>query len=275
MRWGVRQPQAGGGTAGPRPLLPPSLRRAASGLVVACIAVVVALGIAYHGQSHGGWLDAVLDPRIQHAFGRFSRTLDFLADTGSILPVTLMVAALALACVATRRWTGAVLVVVAEPVAIVLTEYVLKPAIGRTMGASSLSFPSGHATAMFALAVTVAILLADPPRQRWPAAVRALVVLAALVFAAAVALAMVTIGAHYITDAIGGAAVGTGTALACALTLDLLGARLRPAAAPPPDQPPPDQPQPDQPQPGHRQQAGQQQAGPPRPAPAAPRRSAG
>ena len=46
---------------------------------------------------------------------------------------------------------------------------------------------------------------------------------------------MVAIGAHYFTDAVGGAAVGTGMVLACAFTLDVLGSlRLREPAVPPP-----------------------------------------
>ena len=43
----------------------------------------------------------------------------------------------------------------------------------------------------------------------------------ALLLAAAVAAAMIAIGAHTFTDAVAGAAVGTGVVLACALTLDL------------------------------------------------------
>jgi membrane-associated phospholipid phosphatase len=239
----------------PRPLLPPPFRRAAAALAVACAAVVLALGLRYHGQAHGGWLDAVLDPRIQGMLGRFARTLGVLADAGTLVPAALMVTALVAACLATRRWTGAVLAAVAEPLSIVLTEYVLKPLDGRTLG-GGLAFPSGHATAMFALAVTVAVLLADPPRRRWPPAARVLAVLVALMAAAAVALAMVALNAHYVTDAIGGAAVGTGVTLACALILDRLVARRRlPAARPDP----PDRSRPSQ----------------PRSAPAAPRRSAG
>src|SRR5438045_566624 len=51
-----------------------------------------------------------------------------------------------------------------------------------------------------------------------------------------VASAMVANGAHSFTDAVAGAAVGTGVVLACALTLDALGSRPRsgPAAPPPP-----------------------------------------
>ena len=69
-----------------------------------------------------------------------------------------------------------------------------------------------------------------------PGGVRLLLVLMAVLLAAAVAAAMVAIGAHTFTDAVGGAAVGTGVVLACALTLDALGSLLRrePAAPPPP-----------------------------------------
>jgi hypothetical protein len=59
--------------------------------------------------------------------------------------------------------------------------------------------------------------------------------LLAVLMATAVAAAMVAIGAHTFSDAVGGAAVGVGVVLACALTLDALGSLLRPEpAAPPP-----------------------------------------
>ena len=57
---------------------------------------------------------------------------------------------LVLACLATRNWSGAVLATVAEPAAGALTESVLKPYVGRIDQARS--FPSGHATSLFALA---------------------------------------------------------------------------------------------------------------------------
>ena len=87
---------------------------------------------------------------------------------------------------------------------------------------------------MFALAAICAVLLVDPPRHRVPGAVRLLLVLTALLFAVAVAAAMVAIGAHSFTDAVGGAAVGAGVVLACALTVDLVTSLLRrgPAARP-------------------------------------------
>jgi membrane-associated phospholipid phosphatase len=58
------------------------------------------------------------------------------------------------------------------------------------------SFPSGHATTIFALAMVVGFL-----KPRW--------FIAAVAVAAVVAFSRVPVGAHYLTDAIGGALLGT------------------------------------------------------------------
>jgi membrane-associated phospholipid phosphatase len=78
---------------------------------------------------------------------------------------------------------------------------------------------------MFALAVVCAVLLAKPPRRRVPAAARLLLVFMTLALATTVAVTMIAWGAHTFTEALAGAAVGTGVALACALALDLLTSR--------------------------------------------------
>ena len=202
-----------------RPLLPGPLRRAAAWLLAACVAVTVILGVLV-SRGKPMWLDSVLDPRFQAWPARFPALVDRLADLGTLGPVALMTLALILACVATRRWSGVVLAAVAVPVATGLTEYVLKPLVGA-------AFPSGHATSMFALAAICAVLLAGSPRGRVPGIVRLLLTLIALLVAAAVAAAMVAIAAHVFTDAVGGAAVGIGVVLACALTLDALAGLLR------------------------------------------------
>ena len=212
-----------GGASGPRPsarrLVPGPLRRPAVALLAACVLLTAVVGIRFAGYRLPGWLDAAFGPRIQAHLGRFPDLLNWLPDVGTLGPVTMMTLALVLACAAARRWSGAALAVVAVPLAVGLTEYVLKPSVGQAIGQS---FPSGHATSMFALAATCAVLLADPPRRRVPGGVRLLLALAALGLAVAVAVAMVAIGAHVFTDAVGGAAVGTAVVLACALTLDLL-----------------------------------------------------
>jgi membrane-associated phospholipid phosphatase len=210
-------------------LLPRWLRLPAATLLTACVAVTAALALQSAGRGRPGWLDSTLDPRIRAELSRFPVMLSWLPHLGTLIPVALMTLALAVACAAARRWSGVVLAAVAVPAATGLTEYVLKPSVGQII---EQSFPSGHATSMFALATICAVLLVDPPRSHVPGAVRLLLVLAALMLAAAVSAAMVAIGAHHFTDAVAGAAVGTGLVLACTLMLDLVMIRAWRARAP-------------------------------------------
>ncbi len=233
MRWGARQGRASGREAAPARLLPGPLRRPAAAVLAACAAVTAAFGLSLAGHWRTGWLDSAADARIQSAFDQYPPVLRFLVAAGTLVPVSLMTAALVLACVLARRWSGAVLAAVVVPAGIGLAEYGLKPLVGRTM-LGALSFPSGHVTAVFALAGACAVLLADPPGHRVPGPARLLLALAALLAASAVAVATVAQAAHYFTDVVGGAAVGTGIVLACALTLDALVTRHAPGTRPRP-----------------------------------------
>jgi membrane-associated phospholipid phosphatase len=217
MQLGVSRPPPGRPRAAR--LLPAPLRLPAAALLAFCMTVTVLLGITFAGQHHAGRLDTAVDTPVKSALKRFPALLNVLADAGTLIPVTLMTLALVLACVVARRPSGAILAAVATPVASALTELVLKPLVGRTIG-SALSLPSGHATSSFALAGTCAVLLLDPPGHRLPGAVRLVLASLALLAATAVAIAMVARGAHYFTDVVAGAAVGTGMVLACALIHD-------------------------------------------------------
>ena len=205
----------------PEPLLSARLRLLATVLLPGCVALPVVLAVHFVGHGHPGWLDSAIDPPIMNGW-RYSALRQGLSDLGTLGPVALMTLALVVACIATRRWSGAVLAAVAVPAATGLTEYVLKPYIGGPLDAG---FPSGHATSMFALAVVCAVLLAQPPRRQIPAAIRLLLVFMALALATTVAVTMIAWGAHTFTEALAGAAVGTGVALACALALDLVTSR--------------------------------------------------
>jgi membrane-associated phospholipid phosphatase len=187
-------------------------------LLAACVAVTAILGARSAGRGLPGWLDSAFDSRISVVMIRFPALVRWLPYLGSLGPVTLMTLTLVLTSAAARRWRGAVLAAVAVPAAVGLTEYVLKPYVGQAIGHS---FPSGHATSMFALATTCAVLLVNPPRCV-SGVLRLLLVFMALLLAAAVAAAMVASGAHRFTDAVAGAAVGTGVVLACTLALDLI-----------------------------------------------------
>jgi len=200
-----------------KPLLPGHRRAVVGALLAACVAVVAVLGVLFAGHTQPGRLDAPVDAAFRSALAAHRGVLEFLARFGDLPLVTVMTAALVLACAVARRWRGALLAAIAVPVASGLTEGVLKHLVGRTLH-GWLSYPSGHATSSFALATISIILLAAP--SRLPARVRRLLMAAALLFVLAVPFAMVALGLHYFTDIVGGAAVGAGTALLTALLLD-------------------------------------------------------
>ncbi len=206
----------------PHPLLPASIRPLAAALVGFCVVLTVLLGAWFAGQTRAGWLDSSVDGRVQGLIG-WHPTVAYLVNLGVPVSATIMSAALFVACLVTRRGRGAVLVVVAVPAAVALTE-LLKPLIDRTL-TGFLVFPSGHSTGIFAVVVAFAVLLIDPPRPRIRALVRVLLALIALLAAVAVAVALVALRWHYATDTVAGAAVGTTVVLATALTLDLVCAR--------------------------------------------------
>ena len=137
---------------------------------------------------------------------------------------------IAVICLVTGRVNGAVLAGVAVPVASGLTEHVLKPLVGGT-ALGFPAYPSGHATATFALAAVLAVLMLNPPGPALTPALRLIIPAAAVTLACTVSTAMIGSGVHYFTDTIAGAAVGVGTVTATALVLDLPGPRRWLAAA--------------------------------------------
>jgi membrane-associated phospholipid phosphatase len=187
--------------------------------VSVCAAIVAGLGAWFARQTQADWLDAAVDGRLRSALLPYQHALSLVARIGDPVRGAEIALALFLLCLAARRWRGALLVAVAVPVAVGLTELLLKPLVHRTL-AGNLEFPSGHATSAFTLATCCAVLLARPLRPWLPRAVRAAAALIALLLAASVAVAVVVLGFHYVTDTVGGAAVGIGTVLATALVLD-------------------------------------------------------
>jgi membrane-associated phospholipid phosphatase len=131
-----------------------------------------------------------------------------------------LTAAVVAACLLTGRLNGAVLAATAVPVSVGLDELLLKPLVHRTY-LGILAYPSGHTTAMFALAATVAVLLLVPAPAK-ARSVRAAVPSAACLLGGVVAIAVIGLRWHYFTDTIAGAAVGIATVCGLALALDLL-----------------------------------------------------
>jgi membrane-associated phospholipid phosphatase len=113
-----------------------------------------------------------------------------------------------------RRDRGrAVALLVAPVVTVLVTDWILKPAVGRRFE-GVLSFPSGSVAAVAALA-SVGVL-ATPERWRWVSGAVGGTV------AVLMAVAVVALGWHYPTDAACGLALGAGTVL----LLDWVGRRV-------------------------------------------------
>lgn len=193
-------------------------------MLAGCAVLVAVLGVLFAHQATAGWFDRAVDsPVIAWTGGHRGLALG-IAYSGTLIPAGLVTAAIAAGCLLAGRLTGAVLAVAAVPAAVGLVEGLLKPLIHRTYR-GDLVYPSGHTTAVFALATVLTVLLLIPPdRQRAPRAPRALRILipaAAAALACLVAVAVTGLRWHYFTDTAAGAAVGIGTVLALALILDL------------------------------------------------------
>ena len=182
---------------------------------MACaITVGVLSALFYHGHTPDALDRAVFRTVWPHRIG-----LDPLAAVGDTVPMGLLTAVLCYCCLALRRYAGAIMTALAVPVAAGVTE-LLKHVIHRIY-IDFLSFPSGHTTATFALITCVAVLLIAPPATKAPASMRIVLAAASAGFGVMVALGLVASKFHYVTDTIGGAAVGIGVTLTVALILDV------------------------------------------------------
>lgn len=224
MATGTRAPAGPVRPAITRRLLPAAARPLAWVLIACCAVIVAVLPVLFARHTGLDWLDQSVDPRIRGMDHGHHDLLQWLAVPGDLIPVATLIVIIAVTCLMTGRVNGAVLAVVAVPVAGVLTEHVLKPLVGRTLR-GDLSYPSGHATGMFALAAVLAVLMLNPPGRALTPVLRVIIPAAAVVLACAVSTAVIGLGVHYFTDTIAGAAVGVGTVTATALVLDLPGPR--------------------------------------------------
>jgi len=118
----------------------------------------------------------------------------------------------------------AVACLVGPAVAVGITEYLAKPAVGRMLG-GSLSYPSGHMTA--AVALITAFVFAVPPRLKVPAVV--LGACASIV----VGVALIALRWHWLTDVLAGVAVPVATMLVVDTAVHLVPLRRSPARSHP------------------------------------------
>ena len=138
-----------------------------------------------------------------------------------------LLAGVAVIALLARRWDVAVLAVVAPLLALGVTEWLLKPLIGRGIGpdvhlAGAIvrgSFPSGHETGVASTAAVLLVVAGQAALTR-AARIAVAVVLAGWVVLAAVGL--VINRWHYPTDTVGAVAVSTVVVFATALLIDLI-----------------------------------------------------
>jgi membrane-associated phospholipid phosphatase len=198
-----------------RPLLPSRLRRPGIIVILLAILVVTVLGIHYAHHEMAGQLDRTLDAYIRTHLRRDQTLTRALVSLGDPPHAAILLAAVAGAAAIARRWSGVVLTLGGTLTAVVITEVILKPLIGR-LRYGHLSFPSGHTTAVTAIATASAILLIGAQRPR-NVALRLLASLTAVVSAATVAIALIAQHIHYATDTLAGSCIALATVLALAL----------------------------------------------------------
>ncbi|MGH3853157.1 MAG: phosphatase PAP2 family protein [Pseudonocardiaceae bacterium] len=209
--------------SGYRPLLARRVRLPALAVMVLAISAVALLGLRYADQDMPGHLDRGLDALIRIRLSSAQPLTLALISLGNPVPAAILVAAVAGAAAAARRWSGVLLVILGTVTAVAVTEVILKPLVGR-LRYGHLTFPSGHTTAVAAIAFATAILIGG---ARWPRGVAARLAagLIPVAVAVGVALSLVAQHIHYTTDTVAGCCVALATVLAVALCLDYLGPR--------------------------------------------------
>ncbi|HZQ86851.1 MAG TPA: phosphatase PAP2 family protein [Acidimicrobiales bacterium] len=187
-------------------------RRWAALVAVALLAIVLVIGVRVAhttGPLHVDRLSArVVDtPQIPHTRRAF-RGLVWLGSPQFVAGAVVLLAGWRLV---KRDVLGAAMATVAPLLAVVLTELVAKPLIGRRLSSAghSFAFPSGHVTGAAALAAVVVALAV----REWGARAAWLAVLAVFL-PLGVSAGVVRAGFHYATDALGGIAMGFSAVLA-------------------------------------------------------------
>ena len=214
------------GTRSGRPLLAASARPRTGVLLAGCAVLVAVLWRANRTPSTADRFDRAVDAPFVTWFAARHGLALWLAYPGTMVPAIVLSVVIAVACLITRRFRGAVLAVAAVPVAVELCEVLVKPLVHRTY-IGQVVYPSGHTAAIFALAATVTVLLFAPPRPAVPRWLRILILAVVDLAAVAVVIGVIGVRFHYFTDTVAGAAVGLGTVCGLALVLDLI-----PAARP-------------------------------------------
>jgi membrane-associated phospholipid phosphatase len=207
-------------------LLTASTRLWAAALLISCAVLVAVFGVLFAHEATADRLDYTIDSPMVTWFGAHRGLGGWLISPGALIPAGALSAAIVVGCLLAGRLNGAVLAATAIPVADGLSDGLLKPLVHRTY-LGVLTYPSGHTTAIFALATAVTVMLTVPPHPVKTGKLHVSVTAAVYVVACAVAIALIGLRFHYFTDTVAGAALGIGTVCGLALLLDLSAVRSR------------------------------------------------
>lgn len=166
----------------------------------ALVVVVVAVGAVVADRSAAGPVDRWIVSLVPAGAGRWFTAVTWLRYPA----VTLAGSVVAAAVVVRRDLPRAAACLIGPAAALLSSELLIKPAVGRTLG-GVYSYPSGSTVGAAALA-TVAVLAV-------PARGRTATLVVAAVFSLWMAAAVVSLRWHYPTDALAGLAYGAGVVL--------------------------------------------------------------
>ncbi|HEY2281318.1 MAG TPA: hypothetical protein VGI00_23415, partial [Streptosporangiaceae bacterium] len=117
-----------------RSLLADRARPLAGGLLAGCVLLVAVLGIVVAGQSTADRLDRAVDTPLLMWFTSHQVLALWMAYPATLVPAGAVSLIAALACLARGWLRGAVLALLAVPVASGLNDALLKPLFHRTYG---------------------------------------------------------------------------------------------------------------------------------------------
>ncbi|MEJ2868870.1 hypothetical protein WCD74_13945 [Actinomycetospora sp. OC33-EN08] len=192
-------------------------RRMVGPVVGVGIVVIGVLAVHAAGRSSPGRTDRALAALVPMHHGSSAAVGDALAALGDPVPVAVLLVLGAGAAWWTRGGRGLALVLVAPAAAMVTTSLVLKPIVGRTRG-NELAFPSGHTTAVAALAAVAAVLVVSAVSLR--ARTRAGTVVGLGVLVLAVGVSLVGRDVHDPSDVLGALGVVAAVVPLAALAVD-------------------------------------------------------
>lgn len=202
------------------PALPTPARPLLATVVPISVVVVVVLGVATAGTTTAGtvdrWVQLVVATRLFPSLTD-AYLVDYLGEPVGALLITV---GLASCCLLLRRGRLAVVAVVGVTATVAVTT-AAKPLADREIHIGNLSYPSGHTAMITAAAFVVGLLVVSHLRRG--AVVSCLVVVGCCAVAGGrMALAQITLDAHYPSDTLGGFCVGLVVVPVTALVVDRL-----------------------------------------------------